>query len=172
MVHVWSGNEPFGVQLRASSSFTGQKKYYDYGMGAPERVKEGIHLEKCAAPQGVAAESHTLVPKLDLNQPAWELRTVQPRRVNPWFRVPKEDRDMPDDPLLYCLLCHQSRGCARNACAVCRQKGCSYLWDPNASLGNAVYTLFPFSGPRLAHWCWGKHKVLLSVQISGSTRGS
>lgn len=146
---------------------------------APEGVKEGTRASGSLFVQHykVWLQSHTLVPKLDLNQPAWELRVmqVQPKRINPWFGISKKDREgltILDDPLLIWLLCHQSLGCARDACTVCWQMGCSHLWGPNASLGNAAYTLLPFSGPRLAHWWWEKHKALLSVQLSGSTRGS
>lgn len=130
------------------------------------REGEGGHSSGKLQHHKVWLQSHTLVPSLDLNQPAWELRFVQlqSKRINPWFMVPKEDRERLttlDDPLLLCLLCHQSLGCARNA------QQCVGRWDAvilgsKSSMGNATYTLFPFSGPRLAHWCWGKHKVLLS----------
>lgn len=51
------------------------------------------------------------------------------------------------------------------------QVECSHVWSSNASLGNTVYALFPFSGLRLRDWRWGKHKVMLSVQFSSSTGG-
>lgn len=172
----WRG--PCLEHLHAPSRSTDQQKYYDLWHGVHQR---GVGGHSCiwetVQHHKVWLQSHTLAPKLDLNESAWELRAVQvqPKRINPWFRLPNEDREgltTLDDPLLLCLLCHQSLGCARGAYTVWRQMGCSYLWDPNASVGNAAYTLFPFSGPRLPHWWWEKHKFLLSVQISGSSRDS
>lgn len=146
---------------------------------APGWEKEGTRVSGKLFMQHhkVWLQSHTLVPELDLNQPAWEMRVmqVQPKRINPWFKVPKEDREgltTLDDALLFWLLCHQCLGCARDACTVFWQMRCSYLWGPNASLGNAACTLFPFSGARLAHWWWGRHKVLPSVQLLRSTRST
>lgn len=178
--HIQGGNELLEFSSMHHPALLASRNTVIYEMVCT-RVGKGGH--SCVSGKlfmqhhKVWLQSHTLVPELDLNQPAWEMRVmqVQPKRINPWFKVPKEDREgltTLDDALLFWLLCHQCLGCARDACTVFWQMGCSYIWGPNASLGNAACTLFPFSGARLAHWWWGRHKVLPSVQLLRSTRGT
>lgn len=81
VVPVWSGDELLRAQLPASSrlSYTAEILWF-MAWCIPERVKEGTRV----CPGGCLRSSHkvwlqsrTGVPKLELNQPAWELRVMQ-----------------------------------------------------------------------------------------------
>lgn len=79
---------------------------------------------------------------------------VQPyaaeKRIDPWFRVPREEKwggelTTPDDALLLQLPWCLYLSYVRDAHTVCFQMHCSRIWSPDTSWGKACYAFFLFS---------------------------